>query len=97
MPKFRKRPVTVEAVQWWTDGDHPAVTTNAKWEGSRCFNCGKPFNGVHGVLYDHRRCTATVVCPGDWIVGDAPDGDWCVLKPDIFAATYEPVEEDDDA
>jgi hypothetical protein len=23
MPKFRKRPVVVEATQWWRNGDHP--------------------------------------------------------------------------
>lgn len=25
MPKFRKKPVVIEASQWWKHGDHPAV------------------------------------------------------------------------
>ena len=26
MAKFRKKPVVIEATQWFKDGDHPAVT-----------------------------------------------------------------------
>lgn len=25
MPRYRKKPVVIEAVQWWRDGDHRAV------------------------------------------------------------------------
>lgn len=42
------------------------------------------------VLTAHGRVRAE---PGDWILLDPNTGDTWPVKPDIFAATYEPVEE----
>lgn len=71
--KFRKKPVVIEAAQWFKDGDHPAVV-----------NMGVPLiMTLEGPLY---------VTPGDWIIKGVK-GEFYPVKPDIFAATYEPVED----
>jgi hypothetical protein len=100
MPKFRKKPVVIEAVQWFTNGDHPedgpAVTEGLVVRYFRrpdipgdlaCSECGQPFH-VHGwidTLEDGHR-----VCPGDWIITGVR-GERYPCKPDIFEATYEPA------
>lgn len=43
------------------------------------------------VLTAHGRVRAE---PGDWILSDPMSGDTWPIKPDIFAATYEPVDEE---
>jgi len=73
--QFRKKPVVIEATQWFKDGDHPAV---------RMTNGGKDpiiqtLEGPH------------FVTPGDWIITGVK-GEHYPCKPDIFEATYEPVE-----
>lgn len=50
--KFRKKPVVIEATQWFKHGDHPAVLGGA-WHGH-------PY--VQTLEGDH------VVNPGDWII-----------------------------
>jgi hypothetical protein len=50
--KFRKKPVVIEATQWFEMGDHPAVLSNA-WHG-------KPY--IQTLEGDH------IVTPGDWII-----------------------------
>jgi hypothetical protein len=32
--KFRKKPVVIEATQWFKDGDHPAVVRNGNEKGA---------------------------------------------------------------
>jgi hypothetical protein len=122
MPKFRKKPVVIEASQWFKNGDHPedysqdedgiengepvkiaaAYRREHGWEGSIvryyrhpdvpgervCSKCGNTMH-VHGwidTLEDGHN-----VCPGDWIITGV-QGERYPCKPDIFAATYEPVE-----
>lgn len=87
--KFRKKPVVIEATQWFKEGDHPAV--NPQY--------------THGLNDEHWRPTIPtgygwintlegphLVTPGDWIITGVK-GEHYPCKPDIFAATYEPVEE----
>lgn len=75
--KFRKKPVVIEATQWFKDGDHPAVTAYVWGEG-----CGwiMTLEGGH------------IVTPGDWVITGVK-GEHYPCKPDIFAMTYELVEE----
>lgn len=78
MAQFRKRPVIVEAVQF----------------------TGNPANDPPGVFRRPEDETPYIVTvhyqraylsPGDWIITE-PDGlHHYPCKPDIFAATYEPV------
>ena len=102
MPKFRKKPVVIEAHRWFKNGDHPE-DGGSETEGkivryfrrpdlggeNHCSECGIRFH-EHGWIDTleggHR------VCPGDWIITGVK-GELYPCKPDIFEATYEPVEE----
>ena len=84
MTAYRKKPVVIQATQWFKPGDHPAVemkeppfdygvnTTPIPWI--------KTLEGGH------------VVTPGDWIITGIK-GEHYPCKPDIFAATYELAED----
>jgi hypothetical protein len=106
MPRYRKKPVEIEAVQWHRNGDHPQDGP-ADREGRvvRYFRRPEPeYDGrlTHGpcgrIWHDHGWIDtleggndgAQVVCPGDWIVTGV-QGEHYPVKPDIFAATYEPA------
>ncbi len=75
--KFRKKPVVIEATQWFKMGDHPAVEKHDREEG---------FGKVYTLEGEH------TVTKGDWIITGVK-GEHYPCKPDIFEMTYEPVEE----
>lgn len=52
MSKFRKKPVVIEATQWFKDGDHFAV-----FQG-----------GLSGIYYIDTLEGEMQVRPGDWII-----------------------------
>lgn len=87
--KFRKKPVVIEATQWFKDGDHPAVY--------RCQGVRSQPNSP-GILYQSKNYYidtlegSMTVTPGDWIITGI-QGEHYPCKPDIFEATYEQVEE----
>jgi hypothetical protein len=76
--KFKKKPVVIEAVQWFKNGDHPAVI--CKSDPNRYADAGIPWiatlEGGH------------IVTPGDWIITGVK-GEHYPCKPDIFALTYD--------
>lgn len=77
--KYRKKPVVIEAVQWFQEGDHPAVIEPPA--GPKVgFGWVPTLEGGH------------IVTPGDWIITGVK-GEHYPCKPDIFEATYEPVTE----
>ena len=81
MPKFRKKPVIVEAVQWhgFEKGPHDLgiePTYQHPGVGWIIGNKGRYWN----------------VSSESWLIMDEADNLDQVCKPDIFAATYEPVE-----
>jgi hypothetical protein len=78
--KFRKKPVIIEATQWFKNGDHPAVQISRFAQVS----------GRVGVI-DTLGGEMTVT-PGDWIITGVK-GEHYPCKPDIFEATYDKVEE----
>ncbi len=94
MPKFRKKPVVIEATQWKFLGDHPNVKEG--WiddKGQIACNVGPAFN-----VCGRRKiaCIKTLegwhqVKPGDFIITGV-HGEEYPCKPDIFEKTYEPVE-----
>ena len=122
MTKYRKKPITIEASQWFKNGDHPldyakpeigfengvlvefsGETRKAKgWEGAivryyrdpdvpgvkECKHCAR-------IMHEHGWIDTLegghIVCPGDWIITGVK-GEHYPCKPDIFEATYEPVE-----
>lgn len=102
--KFRKKPVVIEAHQWFKNGDHPE---------DGCPNDGTSIEGKVVRYYRHPRmdgqfvcakCNQTmhmhgwidtmegghVVCVGDWIITGV-QGERYPCKPDIFEMTYEEV------
>ena len=82
MSLFRKKPVVIEAVQWFAYGDHPAVIP--KSAPSR--HADTPVPWIETLEGGH------VVTPGDWIITGVK-GEHYPCKPDIFAMTYEAAEE----
>ena len=82
--KFRKKPVVIEATQWFKTGDHPAVLF-------------APLDVLPEFLPGHHGWIQTlegghIVTPGDWIITGVK-GEHYPCKPDIFEMTYERVED----
>ena len=76
--KYRKKPVIIEATQWFKHGDHPQVMRHERPENSK-IGWIWTLEGVN------------VVTPGDYIITGIK-GEHYPCKPDIFEATYEKVE-----
>jgi len=76
--KFRKKPVVIEANQWFCMGHHPAV--QERWDS------GDPVYFIETLEGPH------IVSPGDWIITGVK-GEHYACKPDIFEMTYEKVED----
>ena len=87
MTKYRKKPVIIEATQWFKMGDHPLVrkptttTLHTEWEKRQGLPAGsigeiKTLEGYH------------LVTPGDFIITGVK-GEHYPCKPDIFELTYE--------
>jgi hypothetical protein len=81
IPKFRKKPVEVEAVQWTGRNDHAVL----------------PFVGAaanlddwSGTLYIDTPEGCMAALAGDWIIKGV-QGEFYPCRLDIFEATYEPV------
>ena len=88
MGKYRKKPVVIEASQWFKMGDHPAVKHYKDPEYPdilKCSICGKEYRD-HGWIDTLEG--GHIVCPGDWIITGV-HGEHYPCKPDIFALTYE--------
>lgn len=80
MPMFRKKPVVIEARQWTGGNAVPLldwIGTHARQEGSCLI--------IHTLEGDHEASL------GDWIIKGV-QGEFYPCKPEIFNATYEPVE-----
>ena len=78
---YRKKPVTVEAVQW-TGENHAEM---CEFIDPEVFEI-KPKEGliIHTLEGDHHAS------PGDYIIKGV-NGEFYPCKPDIFAKTYEPA------
>lgn len=87
--KYRKKPVVIEAVQWFKDGDHPAVRRPVLRDVATFQQPVEQLSacGVIGTLENPQH----LVTPGDWIITGVK-GENYACKPDIFAMTYEPAE-----
>ena len=90
--KFRKKPLIVEAYQWFPQPEdtdelpQPGVFREVSFGG---------YGERYYIITAHGQ--KAFLDPGDWIVKE-PDGvHYYPVKPDIFAETYEAVEEEDHA
>ena len=82
--KFRKKPVIIEATQWFKLGDHPKVLI-------------APLSPIDGFQVGYHGWVQTlegghIVTPSDWIITGVK-GEHYPCKSDIFKMTYEPVEQ----
>lgn len=89
MPKFRKKPVVVEATQWFKHRDNLRVR-RFRWEpdDTHCKHCDNDLD-THGWIDTLEG--GHIVCPGDWVITGVR-GEHYSCKPDIFDATYEAAE-----
>ena len=77
MAKYRKKPLVVEATQWFAHGDHPAVEPFFAVDPEhKRYGWIKTLEGGH------------IVTPSDWIITGVA-GEHYPCKHDIFVATYE--------
>lgn len=105
--KFRKKPVVIEAKQWFPPGDErhdPTMLTLRKGNAVsppdyRQTGDLYPFTTIKGMGCDNIYFIRTggpndnvEVHPGDWIITGVK-GEKYPCKPDIFEATYEAVED----
>ena len=84
--KYRKKAVVIEASLWRKPGDHPAVV--------------HPLPSHLKAPHDREQFGAIetlegwmLVTPGDYVIRGV-NGEFYACKPDIFAKTYEPVDDD---
>ena len=103
MPKYRKRPLVIEAVQlsWRTWDD---VCNLIEAHGGNAFvayfisddevsdTCGEPGPRYIALPVVTSHGDQAIVRHGDWIIPDSKPGTFYPCKPDIFEATYEAVD-----
>ena len=93
MAKFRKKPVVIEAEQffqdlaqkYWPDSVEPL---DSPWPNRICDHCKRPLR-QHGAVETLEG--VHIACNGDWIITGVK-GEKYPCKPVIFEQTYEPVE-----
>ena len=97
MAKFRKKPIVIEAVQWLGFVNEElskelGITRSKipeKYWHDKCGECLLDmFCHGHISTLEGRH----IVCPNDWIITGIK-GEKYPCKPDIFKATYDPVED----
>lgn len=88
MAKFRKKPVVIEAEQFWPDKTPYPAGVEVFVAGPFALN-KKPGEFDFAII---KTLAGTMqVSPGDWAITGV-QGERYPCKSDIFAATYEPVE-----
>jgi hypothetical protein len=107
VPKFRKKPVVIEAVQLtWSNWNAICDFVPKPWfvKGVWLGKDGKPLpddqytfssegatgNGNLGLLMQTLESEQFLATGDDWIIKGVK-GEFYPCKPDVFAATYEPV------
>lgn len=104
MSKYRKKPVVIEATQWFKNGDHPddnvgpidkkfTVEGNVVRYYRNAADEGERKCQHCGARMHEHGWVDTLegglsVCPGDWIITGVK-GERYPCKPDIFEATYD--------
>lgn len=101
--KFRKKPVVIEAQQWWPPGDQrhdPSMLVYRKGASANPPDLRQvgdlyQFSRVRGMgddIFMIRTPGGSLkVFPGDWIITDEK-GEKSPCSPGVFEATYERIE-----
>lgn len=82
MPKYRKKPIIIEAEQWFPDKTVDGVIYPIPYNIP---DLNEHSGIIHTLEGDH------IVSPGDWIITGIK-GEKYPCKPDIFERTYELVQ-----
>lgn len=84
--KFRKKPIVIEATQWFPGIEIDGLLIFKHMDEDGNFShFSKPYiSTLEGDM---------VVCPGDWVITGI-NGEKYPCKPDIFENTYEIIEEE---
>lgn len=85
MGKYRKQPVVIEAVQYIEYGRLVTGMCNSQ----SCFTSGNDRPHVH-TIHDNQIVNLELM---DWIIAESDGIHFYPCKPDIFEATYDPVQE----
>lgn len=79
MSLYRKRPIVIEATQWFKPGDHPAVVVDY-------------FDGGQGPLPQIKTPEGDLfVERGNWIITGI-EGEHYAIRDSVFHKTYEAVD-----
>ena len=90
MPKYRKKPVVIEAYQLPAAGV-PWPDEFYEWANEVGFGIHQWWDSGYGEGLYVKTLEGTMKAdPGDWIICGV-NGEFYPCKPDIFEATYEPV------
>lgn len=81
MPQFRKKPVVIEATQWF-----PGIFVEGVQEIAHDPGDGSTVSNGYGMITTLEG--PLKVSPGDWIITGVK-GERYPCKPDIFEATYD--------
>ena len=92
MSLFRKKPVVIEATQWFKDGDHPVVVSVPISNEDVVFMAYESGLNIRSYGWCPTLEGGHIVAPGDWIITGVK-GEHYPCKPDIFEATYERVDQ----
>jgi len=105
MSQFRKKPVVIEAVQWFPPGDErhdPSLLSHRKGNsvdpgdylqlGDLFASPGEAIKGFPAQYFIKTLEGNMKVSPGDYIITGVA-GEKYNCKPEIFKATYEPAQE----
>jgi hypothetical protein len=87
--KFRKKPVVIDAVQWFPGNTHLKVRTCYKADTGQIVSV-KVLGYDTEIYAIHTLEGWHEVTPGDWII-EGVKGEFYPCKPDIFELTYEAV------
>jgi hypothetical protein len=99
---FRKKAITIEAEQWFKNGDHSLDACHVPENDGKIVRryCKPYYTGefVCGMcgrkMFSHGWIDTLegvhIVCPGDWIITGIK-GEMYPCKPHIFAITYDEV------
>jgi hypothetical protein len=80
MAKYRKKPIVVEATQWFYAMNPETYPEGVQWSKSQ---------GCYYVVTIHEQ--KAWLDEGDWVITESDGVHHYPCKPDVFAVTYEAV------
>lgn len=91
MAKYRKKPIVIEAVQWFHGVKVPGATIVEDAEVTAAGIAMYGFTGKQKGIIRTLEGGLTITA-GDWVCGPGAAGEYWPVRNDIFLATYERAE-----